>query len=607
LDNKQVLLTISMSGDESDEIEFVGTKRVTIDLLDDTDDDDDNGSHHGAKKAVPVNSIIISTSSQSARKRSSSGVARAPISSSKQRARSLLGKTVHEAIDLCEDEDDAVMATSRQKGPFAAMTYQGRSQETAMSLDDSSSSEEDLSDSDDSSIVFVDQDGKKILPRRTITASESPTPSPYTEDSSDDDITTLRERMDQNDHQAHAIPATTTTATPVITSSATSAAPTCPTSPRSRDRDRNQLREARRAEMRHRNACGSIPSSPARKKAPASTLLKPVPFMGKSERVMQKFRDLESRRATKVPDVIMTNVSKTGCAVTEDMPASERDDFPLRNSSDDDDDNDELANRYLGNKKPASLPAHSDEKLASKEALLAENHSATAIDNDSVAASDALTDGSVRDGTVCFEEAEEYGDFGVNDIGQDNDDDNDDGNDADDDQPLECTFDDDTVVSVRKPAMRPTRRARRTPWGSDIIDDSADKENVKVVRRPMVPAATDRRLEAFADYDLVGIRDFETITGNKDDDEDSLPEGLFDNLDIDDDFASMNLVECLSSLSEDPKTGLPVRRFTVYGGGDGKFNQNKQGSHMWSHTQKGVLTNTFSLLVTPTQISCTIL
>ena len=140
------------------------------------------------------------------------------------------------------------------------------------------------------------------------------------------------------------------------------------------------------------------------------------------------------------------------------------------------------------------------------------------------------------------------------------------------DQPLDCTFDDDTVVSVRAVAIRPTRKSRRSPSGSEVFDDSIDKENVDVVRRPMVPAATDRRLQAFADYDLVGMRDNKTVVGgDDDDDEDSLPGDLFDNLGIDD-CVSMNIVDRLSSLSEDPKTGLPVRHFTVHGGEDGKFN-----------------------------------
>jgi hypothetical protein len=93
------------------------------------------------------------------------------------------------------------------------------------------------------------------------------------------------------------------------------------------------------------------------------------------------------------------------------------------------------------------------------------------------------------------------------------------------------------------------------------------------------------------------MRGNKTVVG--DDDEDSLPEDLFDNLGIDD-CVSMNIVDRLSSLSEDPKTGLPVRRFTVHGGEDGKFNSKR--SHVWSHTHKGVLTNTLSLLYPHTDV-----
>jgi hypothetical protein len=556
---------MSGSGEESDGIEFVGTKKVTIELLDDTDDDDDDKKDIGAaKKAIPVNC----TSSSSARKRSLSGVARAPSSPSKQRAHSLLGKSAHEAINLCEDRSDAVMPTSRRSGPFATMTHhQGRSQEMAIALDDSSSSSssssEEDSDSDESSIVFVDKAGKEIPP--TVILSSGPEipptviisslpPNPYNEDSSDDDMTTLREVIEQRGHRAHAAAAATTATITASKTAATTAsktsAPTATTASKTASKtatspDRNQLREARRAEMTRRHARESIPS-PARKKTPASVVLKAVPTMGKSAKAMQKHSAIASR-----PDVIILKVSTEALRVLhcdEDMPAS---------SDDDDDDDDELSNRYLKRTPDSSLPvgSHSNEKL----------HAAMEVDNNSVAASDAPTDGSVRDGTVCLEDAEEYGDFAVNDFGQYDEDDN------DNDRPLDCTFDDDTVVSV----MRPTRRARRSPTGNGAVDDSADKENDRVVRRPMKPAATDRRLQAFADYDLVGMRDNETVAG--DDDEDSLPEDLFDNLGIDD-CVSMNLVDRLSSLSEDPKTGLPVRRFTVHGGEDGKVNEN--GSHV---------------------------
>jgi hypothetical protein len=283
--------------------------------------------------------------------------------------------------------------------------------------------------------------------------------------------------------------------------------------------------------------------------------------MGKSAQALQKSRTT----AKKVPDVIMANIStkaerKTVRTVTEDMPESS-----------DDDDDFELSNRVIRRKNPiSSLPAgtRADEKLASKKSVRSENHAEMEVDNDSVTASDAPTDGSVRDGTVCLEEGEDYGDFGVDEFGQYGDDDED----EDDDEPLDSTFDDDTVVSVRSVAVRPTRQSRRSPSGSDVVDDSIDKENAKVVRRPMVQDATDRRLQAFADYDLVGMRDNKAVVGDDDDDdEDSLPEDLFDNLGIDD-CVSMNVVDRLSSLSEDPKTGLPVRHFTVHGGEDGKFN-----------------------------------
>lgn len=564
---------MSGSDSDSDVIEFAGTKKVTIELLDDTDDDDDKGGLGAANKAIPVN-VNSSSSVSSARKRSLSGVARAPSFPSKQRAHSLVGNTAGKAIDLCEDRRDAIMTTSRRSGPFATMTYQGRSQDMAIELDDSSSSNssrEEDPDSDDSSVVFEDKGGTEIPP--TVILSSRP-PDPYPYDSSDDEVTTLRERMDQRGHRAYATNATTaknfTTAEHSATFENSAIATTTPTtasftatSPLSRDRDRNrnQLREGRRAELKRRNACGSIPSPP-RKKAPASTFLKALPTMGKSAQALQKSRTLASRLTTKVPDVIVPNVvRKSVSTVTEDLPLS---------SDDDDDDGLDKSNRFIRRKAPvSSLPA-------SEKSARSEKHAEMEVDNDSVTASDVPTDGSVRDGTVCLEEAEEYGDFGVDDFGQydDDDDNNDDDDNSNNDlnQPLECTFDDDTVVSVRAPAMRQTRNSRRSPSGSDVVDDSIDKENVKVVRRPMVPAATDRRLQAFADYDVVGMRDNETVVGDDDaDDEDSLPENLFDNLGIDD-CVSMNHVDRLSSLSEDPKTGLPVRRFTVHGGEDGKFN-----------------------------------
>jgi hypothetical protein len=243
--------------------------------------------------------------------------------------------------------------------------------------------------------------------------------------------------------------------------------------------------------------------------------------------------------------------------LTEDMPArSNDDDYALSNP------------KIRRRKHVSSLPAgtHADEKLASKKSTRSEKDAEMDFDNDSVAASDALTDGSERDATVCLEEGEDNGDLGVNDIPQNDDDENDDDDDDDDlDEPLDCTFDDDTVVSVRE--VRPTRKSRRSPSSGDAVEDLVDKENAKVVRRPMVPAATDRRLQAFADYDLVDMREYSTVAG---DDEDSLPDNLFNNLSIDD-CVSMNVVDHLSSLSEDPKTGLPVRRFTVHGGEDGKF------------------------------------
>jgi hypothetical protein len=564
--NTPYTITMSGSGSDSDVIEFVGTNKETIDILDDTDDeDDDKGGIGAAKRAIPVNCI----SSSSARKRPSSGVARAPSFPSQLLAHAFLGNTAHEAIDLCEDRSDAVRTTSRRSGPFATMTYQGRSQEMAIELEDSSnnSSEEEDSDSDASSIIFVDKVGKEIPP--AVTLSSRP-PDPY-DDSSDDEVTTLRERMQQRGgHRAYAADtniatntATATIAVPAATATtATTPASFTVTSPLPRDRDQNriQLREGRRAEVKRQIACGAISSSP-RKKAPASTFLKSLPIMGKSAQALQKSRTT----ARKVPDVIMTKAEREkNRTVTEDMPVSS-----------DDDDDFELSNRVVRRKNPISLlpaGARADEKSASKKSARSEKHAEMEADNNSVTASDTPTDGSVRDGTVCLEEGEDYGDFGVDDFGQYDDDDL--------DQPLDCTFDDDTVVSVRAVDVRSTRKSRRSPSGGHVVDDSVDKENAKVVRRPMVPAATDRRLQAFADYDLVGMRDNKTVVG--DDDEDSLPEDLFENLGIDD-CVSMNIVDRLSSLSEDPKTGLPVRDFTVHGGEDGKFNSKE---YMVAHTER---------------------
>jgi hypothetical protein len=620
-------ITMNDSGDESDEIEFVGTQKVTIEIIDDTDDDDDDEVRlSAAKKAIPVD-VISSSSSGSARKPIVASVARAPSSPWKQRGAHPLAKTSQEVINLCEDDSDTgtVAPTNRRKGPFATMHYQGRSQEKAIELPDSSisiNSEEQHAGwlSDDSSVIFVDADKKMPAIERSYPASYMQSPDP---DSSDDEMTMLRERMEQTRPRAPPAPPPT--------------------------RDRNQAREQRRAELRRRDAnrsrTAAINSPPARnntsparnntsparkaspfgflkqpspmRKAPPCSFLKTVPFMGKSSRAMKKPDALESLPAKKSPDNIMTNISdpiavprrvsaaesrKSARTVSEETAAEEGDDFPPMDRISDDQSAQELSE---------SLPpagTHSDEKMAAQSndsrvgtssdalleiyiprSVLTENHAQMERDDDSVAASDALTDGSVHDGTVCGEDygdfaSNDLGDFASNDLGQDCDD-NVNVNDAGDDRgdrPLDCTFDDDTVVSVRESPLRQTRRPRQSYNGGQV-DDSGDKENAEVVRRPMIPVATNRRLEAFADYDLGGC-DYGTSDVH-DEEEDSLPGDLFDKQDIYD-HVSMNFVDRLSSLSEDPESGLPVRRFTVHGGLDGKF---RRGSHALLSTQKHIV------------------
>jgi hypothetical protein len=494
----------------------------------------------------------LATSSAAAKSSLSARKKRPPLHRYRQNADAV--------IDLCDDDDDdddssPPTRASRGRGPAGiSIRIAGEKNETVIFLSNS----DDASDDSD--------EGDKKLPARKSMGPEGEKRAflSLDIDSSDDELTMLHERNLKK-------------ATP----------PRCT--------DRTKIRERRRQVAQVRTAISakssSTPwgSSPQNTTQPGKTSLSPkppnpfvaaplrrVPVMGRSARAMKAAtKPVPSQKrppARKSPDDIMDVASqpslKSTGTTTKSPPPEPRDLlqdsgsrrkqtlFTLQAGNT----NllKQLSDPHIG--KSVSIQPLASGRLENKPAE--QEAGANRLDDrdippETVGIPTATLTSSTKqhlDDTESTHVSEAFIDS-IHDDGMQHDTDEDDGLNGLGDKgghtnepPLNDQFDDDTIKSLRYTMSRRHKGAQ---------------QQVKLVRHPMEPAATDARLLACEEHEGI-FSDYESS-----EEEDSLPPGrLHEEQDVYE-CAALNFVDHVSQLTLEPDSKLPVWRFTVHGENDG--------------------------------------